>query len=127
MKNLILLTIIANLIAPSLSFRMAPKGRVIQQKVNFISKGWLAMSDNNKNSDENKPKKSSKSSPVDLSAFSVGQVLEGKLVSVKAFGAFVEAPGGANVLLPRSVISKGGHNNFQIISIYLIVYLIFYF
>lgn len=48
--------------------------------------------------------------PVDLSGFSEGQKLEGKLLSVKAFGAFVEVPGGANVLLPRSVISRGSYS-----------------
>ena len=48
--------------------------------------------------------------PKDLSGFSIGQNLEGKLLSVKAFGAFVEVPGGANVLLPRSILSRGAYS-----------------
>ena len=52
-------------------------------------------------------KKKGNSTPKDLSGFSVGQEFEGKVVSVKQFGAFVEVEGGVNVLLPRSLLTKG--------------------
>ena len=55
-------------------------------------------------------KEGGKRKAVDISSFSEGQKLEGKVLSVKAFGAFVEVPGGANVLLPRSVISRGAYS-----------------
>ena len=54
------------------------------------------------------PKVRKTKAAVDVSGFSEGQKLEGKVLSVKAFGVFVEVPGGANVLLPRSIISRGG-------------------
>merc|ERR1719502_1458816 len=61
-------------------------------------------------SEEAAPKAKKPKAPVDISGFSEGQKLEGKLLSVKAFGAFVEVPGGANILLPRSVISRGAYS-----------------
>lgn len=64
-----------------------------------------------------KEKRGGKPAPKDLSAFSPGQTLEGKVISVKPFGAFVEVTGGANVLLPRSVISRGGKNTSDFLSI----------
>jgi len=52
-------------------------------------------------------KNKGKPAPKDLSGLSVGQEFEGKVVSVKQFGAFVEVEAGINVLLPRSLLTKG--------------------
>lgn len=92
------------------SFSMAPVSTAISRnshRMSRISSSSLAMSDD---ADAAAPKPKKTRAPVDLSGFSEGQKLEGKLLSVKAFGAFVEVPGGANVLLPRSVISRGSYS-----------------
>jgi predicted RNA-binding protein with RPS1 domain len=55
------------------------------------------------------PKKSS----VDVSSFSVGQEFDGKLVSAKNFGVFVDIGGGVNALLPRSLLSRGSYEKLK--------------
>jgi len=89
------------------SFSMAPISTAITRnshRMSRITSSSLAMSE------EAAPKAKKPKAPVDISGFSEGQKLEGKLLSVKAFGAFVEVPGGANILLPRSVISRGAYS-----------------
>jgi len=44
---------------------------------------------------------------MDFSKYAVGQEYEGKLIGAKQFGVFVDISTGTNVLLPRSVMSKG--------------------
>jgi len=48
----------------------------------------------------------SKSIKADFSSFAVGQEYEGKLMSAKTFGVFVDISAGYNVLIPRSVLSR---------------------
>jgi len=56
---------------------------------------------------------SKKGAPKDFSAYSIGQQIEGKVVSAKAFGVFVDISNGVNVLLPRSVISRGNYERLK--------------
>lgn len=52
--------------------------------------------------------KSNKAIAVDdFSKYALGQEYEGKLVSAKQFGIFVDISTGTNVLLPRSQLSRG--------------------
>jgi predicted RNA-binding protein with RPS1 domain len=50
---------------------------------------------------------------VDFSQFTVGQEFEGKLVSALPFGVFVDVSIGTNVLLPRSMLSKGSYEKLK--------------
>lgn len=49
----------------------------------------------------------------DFSELSVGQEFEGKLVSALPFGVFVDVSIGTNVLLPRSLLSKGSYEKLK--------------
>lgn len=100
------------------AFALAPVSTSIirnSHRMSRITTSSLAMSDEGAAAAAPSPKKGGKA-PVDVSGFSRGQKLEGKLLSVKAFGAFVEVPGGANVLLPRSVISRGSYSKLMKMS-----------
>jgi len=50
-------------------------------------------------------KKQGKQPKADFSAFAVGQVYDGEIMSVKDFGIFIDISKGHNVLIPRSKIS----------------------
>jgi len=110
MPSLRIFLLIAAVIIGSISeaFRLATRSSHAIRNGNKLLNKALMMADAEAKVEVKKDKKGGKPAPKDLSGFSVGQTLEGKVVSVKAFGAFVEVPGGANVLLPRSVISRGG-------------------
>lgn len=57
--------------------------------------------------------KSTTTAPVDFSELSVGQELEGTLVSALPFGVFVDCAVGTNVLLPRSVLSRNSYERLK--------------
>jgi ribosomal protein S1 len=44
---------------------------------------------------------------------SIGQEHEGSLISAKNFGVFVGIENGVNVLLPRSLLSKGSYDKLK--------------
>jgi ribosomal protein S1 len=52
-------------------------------------------------------------STTEFTDFAVGQEFDGKLVSALAFGVFVDIDKGTNVLLPRSVLSKGNYEKLK--------------
>ena len=51
--------------------------------------------------------------PAGFDAFEIGQAFEGKVVSAKQFGVFVDIQGGQNALIPRSVLSRGGYEKLK--------------
>lgn len=53
-----------------------------------------------------KPKKTFVSKDKDLSKYTTGQKLSGKVVNVKQFGVFVKLSQGVDALLPRSTLSS---------------------
>ncbi|KAJ1437696.1 hypothetical protein B484DRAFT_444982 [Ochromonadaceae sp. CCMP2298] len=52
----------------------------------------------------------------DFSSYAVGQEYEGKAVSAKQFGIFVDIGTGINVLVPRSVLSRGGYEKLKALA-----------
>ena len=90
------------------AFRLASRNSHAVRNGNHLLNRALMMADTDAKVESKKEKRGGKPAQKDLSGFSAGQTLEGKVISVKPFGAFVEVTGGANVLLPRSVISRGG-------------------
>ena len=50
---------------------------------------------------------------TEFSEFSAGQEYEGKIVSALPFGVFVDISEGTNVLLPRSMLSKGTYEKLK--------------
>lgn len=52
---------------------------------------------------------------IDLSIFSIGQQYEGKPISIKKFGAFIDIGKGINVLIPRSFFSQAQYNKIEAI------------
>lgn len=53
------------------------------------------------------------SDSTDFSDFAVGQEYQGKLIKAMPFGIFVDISKGTNVLLPRSVLSKGTYEKLK--------------
>jgi ribosomal protein S1 len=53
------------------------------------------------------------SDSTDFAEFEVGQEYEGKLIKAMPFGIFVDISKGTNVLLPRSVLSKGTYEKLK--------------
>ena len=47
---------------------------------------------------------------VDFSTFAIGQEYDGKVITAKKFGVFVDIDTGYNVLIPRSVLSPWAYN-----------------
>jgi ribosomal protein S1 len=49
----------------------------------------------------------------DFTKFAVGQEYEGTAIKAMPFGVFVDISEGTNVLLPRSVLSKGSYEKLK--------------
>jgi len=50
---------------------------------------------------------------IDFSKYAVGQEYEGKAISAKQFGIFVDISTGTNVLIPRSLLSKNNYDKLK--------------
>jgi predicted RNA-binding protein with RPS1 domain len=51
--------------------------------------------------------------PTGFAAISVGQEYQGKVISAKQFGVFVDIGEGQNALIPRSVLTRGGYERLK--------------
>jgi ribosomal protein S1 len=108
-----IIAILAALIAAVGAFRanMVPKRAVGWSRASEVvssakpvirTRAWMAMA-------EEKTK-------VDFSTYAVGQEYTGTLVGAKQFGVFVDIKTGTNVLLPRSLLSRGNYEKLKQLS-----------
>lgn len=52
-------------------------------------------------------------SKIDFSTYAIGQEYQGKAISAKQFGIFIDISTGTNVLIPRSLLSKNNYDRLK--------------